>query len=111
MQCAADGFASKAYGHQIVAIDGQIFQRQAGLFGLYFGHQAADLLKNTVFIAMANLPRTLALGFVNAVCTLLCLRYVVPLFFLPALTALISTLFLEPMFKPYMPQETPEDAA
>ena len=30
---------------------------------------------------------------------------VVPLFILPALSALISTIFIEPMFKPYMPGE------
>jgi hypothetical protein len=36
----------------------------------------------------------------------LCVRYVLPLFFLPGLTALLSTLFIEPMFKPFMPEET-----
>ena len=54
---------------------------------------------------MANLPRTAALGLLNAVTVLLCIRYVIPLFFLPALTALISTMFIEPMFKPYIPEE------
>ena len=34
--------------------------------------------------------------------------FVLPLFFLPALAALVSSLFLEPMFKPYMPAEEPE---
>ena len=66
-----------------------------------FENPTAVLLKNTVFLAMANLPRTLVLGIVNAVTVLLCLVYVVPLFFLPALAALISTLLIEPMFKPY----------
>ena len=37
-------------------------------------------------------------------------KLVFPLFFLPALIALIGRLFLEPMFKPYMPEEIPEDA-
>ena len=60
------------------------------------------LLKNTVFLAMANLPRTLVLGALNAAAVLLCARYVFPLFFLPALTALLSTLLIEPMFRPYM---------
>ena len=69
------------------------------------------LLKNTLLLALANLPRTIALGLLNAVCGFLCLRFVFPLFFLPALAALIGTLFLEPMFKPYMPKETDEDAA
>ncbi len=66
-------------------------------------------LKNTLFIALANMPGTLALGIVNAVTVLLCVRFVVPLSFLPALAALIGSLFIEPMFRPYMPKE--EDAA
>ena len=63
------------------------------------------LLKNTLLLSMANLPRTLALGFVNAVSIFLCARFIFPLFFLPALAALIGSLFLEPMFKPYMNDE------
>lgn len=74
-----------------------------------FENSCSDLQKNTFFLAMANLPRTLGLGLVNAVTVFLCVRYVMPLFFLPALSALIGTLFIEPMFKPYMPIE--EDAA
>ena len=45
------------------------------------------LLKNTVLLAMANLPRTLALGVLNAASGMLCAFLVVPLFFLPALAA------------------------
>ena len=63
------------------------------------------LLKNTVFLAMANLPRTLALGLLNTVTVLLCAVYVLPLFFMPSLAALIGSLFVEPMFKPFMPAE------
>ena len=63
------------------------------------------LLKNTVFLAMANLPRTLALGFLNAMTVILCAVFVIPLFFLPSLAALIGSLLIEPMFKPYMPSE------
>lgn len=70
-----------------------------------FENRIGALLKNTVFLALANLPRTLGLGMINAAALLLCLRYVFPLFFLPALAAIISSLFIEPMFKPYMPQE------
>ena len=76
-----------------------------------FENSFGGLLKNTLLLALANLPRTIALGLLNAVCGFLCLRFVFPLFFLPALAALIGTLFLEPMFKPYMPKETNEDAA
>jgi len=76
-----------------------------------FENSFGALLKNTLLLALANLPRTIALGLLNAVCGFLCLRFVFPLFFLPALAALIGTLFLEPMFRPYMPKESEEDAA
>ena len=74
-----------------------------------FENSFAGLLKNTVFLAMANLPRTLALGFLNAAASLLCAVYVIPLFFLPSLAALIGSLFLEPMFKPFMPEEDTQE--
>ena len=70
-----------------------------------FDNRTTVLLKNSVLLAMANLPRTLGLGVLNGLSIFLCIRFVVPVFFLPALVALISTLFLEPMFKPYMPEE------
>ena len=76
-----------------------------------FENSFAGLLKNTVLIGLANLPRTLALGIVNAAAVFLCIRFVVPVFFLPALAALIGSLFIEPMFKPYMPEEETEEAA
>lgn len=75
-----------------------------------FENPTGVLLKNTVFLALANLPRTLALGIVNTASLLLCLRFVIPLFFLPALAALLGSLFLEPMFRPYMPKEETEDS-
>jgi uncharacterized membrane protein YesL len=67
-----------------------------------FENPLPALLKNTLFLALANLPRTLALGMLNALSAFLCIRFLFPLFFLPALAALIGTLFLEPMFKPFM---------
>lgn len=70
-----------------------------------FENSFPGLLKNTCFLAMANLPRTLALGCLNAAAGLLCAFYVLPLFFLPSLAALIGSLLLEPMFRPYMPSE------
>lgn len=73
-----------------------------------FENTTAGLLKNTLLLSLANLPRTLALGVLNCVCVFLCLRFIAPLFFLPALSALIGSLFIEPMFKPYM---SVEDAA
>ena len=70
-----------------------------------FENRFGALVKNTVFLAMANLPRTLALGFLNAMTVMLCAFFVLPLFFLPSLAALIGSLFIEPMFKPYIPSE------
>lgn len=67
-----------------------------------FRNSLPILLKNTVLLALANLPRTIALGLLNTVTGWLCIRYVYPLFFLPALSALISTFLLEPMFRPYL---------
>lgn len=69
-----------------------------------FDNPFLGLLKNTVFLAMANLPRTLALGFLNAMTVMLCAVFVIPLFFLPSLAALMGSLLIEPMFKPYMPE-------
>ena len=70
-----------------------------------FENRFGVLLKNTLLLALANLPRTIALGFLNAVTVFVCAKLVVPLFILPALAALIGSLFLEPMFKPYMPEQ------
>ncbi len=70
-----------------------------------FENNFLGLLKNTVLIGLANLPRTVALGVVNAVSIILCIRFVVPVFFLPALAAFFGSLLIEPMFRPYMPQE------
>lgn len=70
-----------------------------------FANPFLGLLKNTFFLSMANLPRTLALGLLNAAVGLACAFYVIPLFFLPSLAALIGSLLIEPMFKPYMPSE------
>ena len=71
-----------------------------------FDNSFPVLLKNTLFLGMANLPRTLALGLLNTAAFLLCLVYIVPVCFLPSLAALIGSLFIEPMFRPYIPEET-----
>lgn len=70
-----------------------------------FENATGVLLKNTLLVAMANLPRTIALGMLHAMSVVLCLRYIYPLFFLPGLYALVSTLLIEPMFRPYMPKD------
>lgn len=66
-----------------------------------FENTTGNLLKNAALLALANLPRTMALGILNALTALLILRYIWPLFLLPTLTALISTFLVEPILKPY----------
>lgn len=98
-------FAAAAFFGLVIAGTGSI------LFPMLsrFENSTAVLFANTFRLGLARLPLTLGLGLVNAATIFLCARYVIPLFFLPALAALISTLFIEPMFRPYMPKE--EDAA
>ena len=74
-----------------------------------FENSLGGLLKNTLFLALANLPRTAILGSVNAVALFLCARIVVPLFFVPSLAAMLGSYLLEPMFKPYMNDENAAD--
>ena len=70
-----------------------------------FENSFAGLLRNTVLLALANLPRTMLLGALNGACVWLCLRWIFPLFFLPSLAALLGSLFIEPMFRPFLPSE------
>ena len=72
-----------------------------------FENSFLSLMRNTILLGFVNLPRTLLLGILNAAAIFLCARYVFPLFFLPSLAALIGSLLIEPMFKPFMnPEET-----
>ncbi len=70
-----------------------------------FENSTGVLLKNTVLLSLANLPRTLLLGMVNAAVVMACAWWVFPVFFLPAFGAFLSSFLLEPMFRPYMPEE------
>lgn len=67
-----------------------------------FENSLGQLLKNTLLLALANLPRTLALGFLNTLAAAVCLRWIYPLFFLPSLAAMLGSFLLEPMFRPYL---------
>lgn len=67
-----------------------------------FENSCGALLKNAVLLGLGHMPRTLCLGILNAVTIVLCVRYVAPLFFLPALSALLGSLLIEPIFKPFM---------
>ena len=70
-----------------------------------FENTTLGLLRNALLLALANLPRTFLLGAVNAAAIWLCIRYIFPVFVLPALAALVGSRFLEPMFWPYMKSE------
>lgn len=67
-----------------------------------FENKTCLLWGNTFRLAMAKLPATLVLACINSAAIWLCIRYVFPLFFLPALACLLGTLFIEPMFRPFM---------
>ena len=62
-----------------------------------FENSTAGLLKNTLLLAMAHLPRTLGLGVITLGSIILCARLIFPVVFMPALTALISSLYIEPI--------------
>ena len=70
-----------------------------------FENSFAALLKNTLFLALASLPRTILLGFINALSIFLCVRLIAPVFILPSVAALLGSWLIEPMFKPYMNEE------
>ena len=74
-----------------------------------FENTTAQLFGNAFRLGFVHLPLTLGLGLLNGLTIFLCVRWIFPLFFLPALSSLVSTLFIEPMLKPYMPAES-EDA-
>ncbi len=74
-----------------------------------FENSTGVLLKNTVLLSLANLPRTLALGILYGITIFVCVRWIFPLFFLPSLAAFLGSFCIEPMFKPYMPEEEPEE--
>ena len=70
-----------------------------------FENGGFSILRNAFLLGLANLPRTLVLGIVNAVTIFLCLVYVFPLFFLPSLACLLGSWLIEPMFEPFMEED------
>ena len=73
-----------------------------------FETTTARLWSNTFRLALANLPLTMGVAVINAFALFCYVRWVYPLFFLPSLAALLSSLFIEPMLKPFMPEEGEE---
>lgn len=60
-------------------------------------------------LAIAHLPRTIALAAVNVSAIWVCLRLLMPVMIVPGIAALLSAYILEPVFKPYETGETGED--
>lgn len=71
-----------------------------------FDNPTTILFKNSFALGLAHLPRTLVLGLINVGTAFLCIRLVFPVFFLPATAALVGSYLIEPIFRPYMPEET-----
>ena len=70
-----------------------------------FENGFGQLLSNTLRLSLANLPRIMALAVINGAVMAACVMWIVPVMLLPALGALLSTLFIEPIFKPYLPED------
>ncbi len=74
-----------------------------------FENPLPALLKNTLLLSLAHAPRTLALGILNAIAGFVCIQWIFPVFFVPALAAFLASFLIEPMFKPYLPLEEETD--
>lgn len=61
----------------------------------------AQLNVTAIKLALLHLPRTMALGIITVLACFLCLQFIAPLFFLPALLAWVWTLLLEGVFQKY----------
>ena len=66
-----------------------------------FTFDFASLNMTAIRLALAHLPRTMALGAVNIAAGWLCLRLLMPAMVAPGIAALLSAYLLEPVFKPY----------
>ncbi len=66
-----------------------------------FTFDFASLNMTAIRLALAHLPRTMALGAVNIAAGWLCLRLLIPVMVAPGIAALLSAYLLEPVFKPY----------
>lgn len=66
-----------------------------------FTFDFASLNMTAIRLALAHLPRTMALGAVNIAAGWLCLWLLMPVMVAPGIAALLSAYLLEPVFKPY----------
>lgn len=70
-----------------------------------FENKPLRTIGNAFAVAFANLPRTFLLGVVQACTIFACVYFVIPVLILPCLSALVSSLLVEPMFRPYLPED------
>lgn len=74
-----------------------------------FTFSTGDLFRTAARLTLVHLPTAVALSVLTAAAAMLCLQFVLPLFFLPALVALVSSLWLEKIFRRYAPELASED--
>lgn len=66
-----------------------------------FTFSIVDLNLTAIRLAIAHLPRTIALGVCTSLTVWICLRFWIPLIVAPGIYGLISAYILEPVFKKY----------
>ena len=109
--------ASTSYGYAVLAGYSLLMLLPLGalmfLFPLLgrFSFSLKDLFAMASRLTLAHLPTALLLVAINGAAAFLCLRLVLPLFFVPALAALASSLLLEKVFRRYAPELEEEEAA
>ena len=74
-----------------------------------FTFSQGDLFRTAARLTLAHLPTSLCLVILFAVGAMLCLQFVLPLFFLPVLVTLASSLLLEKVFRRYAPELEEEE--
>ena len=88
----------------IIGIQGVLFPTLSR-----FENRTFRILTNSIIIAMANLPRTLAVALFIVLGVLAVLWQGWSLILIPALVCVLNTYMIEPMFAPFMPQESDEE--
>ena len=66
-----------------------------------FTFSVVDLNSTAIRIALANLPRTIALGVCTSLTIWICLHFWIPLLAAPGICGFIATYLLEPVFSKY----------
>ena len=109
--------ASAPYGYAVLAGYSLLMLLPLGalmfLFPLLgrFSFPMKGLFATASRLALAHLPTALLLVALNGAAAFLCLRLVLPLFFVPALAALASSFLLEKVFRRYAPELEEEEGA